>query len=131
MASGNFSARAVIAGGRWQHDLENDHFGSLPDVMVAISSPIGKWPEGTPLHVVLQDLYSRVVTATSANRRVGAFTANAFIDPDFFKIDAILKRSMTGSMTADAVFDLVGTKNFTVDAVLRALGSMTVDAILV
>lgn len=140
MPSGSFSINAAFVGGRWQHDINNDHFGSLSDLYVAIESPIGPWAEGTPLHYVLEDLFTRIMALGNGTRQVSVLYIDAYIHETLvtqtgsytqavFRIDSVKKRNMTGSMTLDAFFELRGS--FTADAVIRGSATFTVDAIVV
>ncbi len=112
--SDTFGLDAFIVGGRWRHSMTDDHFGAESDLNVAIDIPIGPWPQYTPIHYVVADLFDRIISMESSNRRVGGFSLNALIGM-YFPLDAVIR-----------ALDLLGT--FTLDAFLQGGGTFSFSA---
>jgi len=142
MPNGSFTANAVIHGGRWQHHRLRDHFGVESDLYIVLDERLGPWEEGTPIHFVIDDLLSRIAALESANRVQGTFAANAYLlSPGsivesssgtwrgIFWADAITKRTMAGSFTAQAWF--TGGGRITMDAIIIGRRTFTADAVLI
>lgn len=140
MATGSFTIGAFIGNDRWRHDINNDHFGDLSDLMVVIESPVGPWPQGTPLHFVLQDLAGRMLSLEDGEHRVGRFYVDSVLmayggsySPSagtyvsIFGIFAAIRRSRSGSFTAGASF----RKIFSVDAIVKGQYSFAINAVVV
>jgi len=135
VANRGFSADAWIVGNRLRHDRTLDHTGVETADVVVLSSDIGPYPAGTTVQVVLQSFASRLAALEQANRVFGFWRVDAFIRP-YFYVNAIKRRSVSGSFTADAVVTIVGPHSFTANAVIFSPGSgsshsFTVNAFLV
>lgn len=124
IANKRFTADAVIIGNRLRHDRTLDHNGTQDTTTVVLSSAIGPYPTGTTVQVVLVDFAARLLALESANHVFDDFTVDAFILPHFW-INAVVKRTVSGSFTADAVITLVGPHSFTVDAAIFRVSSAT------
>jgi hypothetical protein len=141
MPEASFTANAYIHGGRWQHHRLRDHFGVESDLYVVLSSRIGPWIEGTPVHFVIDDLIARLNSLESADHVLGQVTANAYLLAPgsvvetpagtwrgIFSADAIASKAISGSTIARAW--IVGGGTFTVNANIRGQQSFTADAVL-
>lgn len=127
---------------RIRHHRDRDHDGEDLDSFVGLSAPIGPWEIGTPIKYVLFDLYTRFTALESSNHHLGSITVDAYaLAPGSFagsapgtirgllSIDAIVKKSMSGSITIDA--EVVKGGSITIDAWVRPTGSITIDAYVV
>lgn len=139
MPTGSFGLGAYIVSDRWRHDINNDHFGDLSTLSVIIEAPIGRWPQGTPLHFVLDDIATMLSEAESKDMQLYSFGAYAIIvGPggtvtsgsnvrSALSVNAIRKRSYTATFAANAVKG----KAFTIDAIIRAQAYFSVNAVIV
>ncbi len=129
----DFTANAWIASSTFpQHDRETAHYGTEEDDDVVLVAAIGPYPAGTLLSVFLAGLYGAVTALTSTNPTVASFTASAILSGGALHIDAVKIRTMTGSLTGNAVVALGGSTSFPADAVIRpAVASLTADAMVI
>lgn len=140
MAESNVTAGAWIIGGRVRHDINRDHFGDLSTLNVITDAPIGQMEQGTPLHYVLDWLVERMIKLESSNHFGSGFQADAYILAPGGTVDlgdgtimgvfgahAAFSKKAYGSLTVDALFAL----SFSLDAVIKALEELTVDAVIV
>jgi len=84
-----FRADAWIVGSRTGHSRFYDHYGTQTDTVVVIDGPIDKFPSGTNVHVVLADIFARLVALESGWHRTFLFSAGAWIQPNF-RADAVI-----------------------------------------
>ncbi|GAG31763.1 unnamed protein product [marine sediment metagenome] len=117
VAARAFTADAFIVVERWTHDILLDHHGAESDLFVVLSSPIGPWVEGTPIHYVMVDINERLISLESSTKIRAGFTA-----------DAVIVGLSGVAFTADAVVLGSRSAGFTVDAILIAGGFLTADA---
>lgn len=142
-ASGSFSSDAFVQGyitvdawilaDRWRHHRVRDHWGPESDLYVVLSSDIGKYVEGTPVHTVLEDMLYRIQQAEDNNRVWDDFTLDAWVavsgtyGQGVVGFDAIIKGTpAAGSFTVDASL-IAGT--FTIDA--RIITTFTISAFII
>jgi hypothetical protein len=142
MATGSFTTSAWVVGGRVRHDINHDHYGDLSTLGVVLEERLGSQEAYTPLHDVLDYLVQRMIKLESSNHFATGFQMDAYILAPGQTIDlgggniqgvydahAVLQDSTiewTG-LTVDALFAL----SFSMDAVIRALEEITVDAVIV
>lgn len=140
VAARSFMAGAWIIGSRWRHHRTHDHIGPEYSSTVALDERVGGWEWGTPLTLVLQDLYDRILALEDSYHLVGQFLADASIlGPGqsaqvaipgtpfgFFWADSVILGSASGSFTAE--WWLVGGSVITADAWLA--GRFTADAVI-
>lgn len=126
--SGNASLDAFIVGGRWKHHRQHDHYGAESDLYVALAGPVGPWPEGTPVHYVIKDMFSRVLALHVTSPTVKQMAADAVIMPSF-SIQWGIFGSFSSSFTEDAW--LCGGGSFALDAELMMDAGFYVDAVVI
>lgn len=135
-----FTTGAWIVGGRVRHDINLDHFGDLSTLGVVLEEKIGSQEAYTPLHYVLDYLVQRMIKLESSNHYGSGFKADAYILAPGETVDlgggtvlgvydtqAVITDTETGALTVDALFTL----SYSMDAVIRALEEITVDAVIV
>lgn len=133
MATGSFVLSAWIMGDRWQHHRTRDHFGPENATYVVCDAPIGRFPPGTPVPVILDDMFSRLSRLESVDIKRGTFTVDAFIAASgtyghgLFWMDSVVKGTQTGSFAIDATITAGGS--FTMDAYIA--GRFFLDAFIV
>jgi len=146
MPEASFSASAIVHIGRWQHHRLRDHFGAESDLYVMLSTAIGPWEEGTPVHFVIEDLLNRLAALESASHVIGSFTCNSYlITPGTWveqpagtwrsvtSMDATMKKTMIDPslLAFMAKAWIVGGATFTANAVIHAERSFTAAAVIV
>ena len=99
-----FTADAEIHAPRSSHDRWWDHFGTEPDTVVVLDGPIGRYPSGMNVHLVLGDLIERLTALESGNHRVATFSIETWIVPIFRANAIVFRPDMSGAVTFDAVF---------------------------
>jgi len=123
-----FTGDAWIRTGRQTHHRTYDHHGPESDLYVVLSSKIGKYLAGTPIHFVLQDMLYRITQLEIATRYSGLFYGDAWIIDTAFTGDAMIHRpDITGSFTGDA--EIITGGVFSGDAWIQA--AFTGDAFIV
>ena len=140
MAESSVTAAAWIVGGRVRHDINLDHFGDLSSLGVVLEEKIGSQEAYTPLHYVLDWLVQRMIKLESSNHFGTGFKADAYILAPGGTIDlgggniqgvysahSVIGDTTAGTLTVDALFAL----SVSMDAVIRALEEITVDAVIV
>lgn len=123
-----FTIDAWILSERWRHHRVRDHYGPESDLYVVLSSPIGKYAQGTPVHWVIDDLLTRLQFLEDWDRvRGNSFTMDAFL--------AVSGTYGQGIFTADAIVEatqtFTGSSGIKLDAYIITGGSFTIDAVLV
>ena len=122
-----FTVDAFVFGKGYKHHRVNDHYGPESDLHVTLTSDIGKYPSGTPIHYVLDDLASRIIILESSDHIRASFSLDAIVDTSAtFSVDASVAGTSSGSFDADAWFSRGDT--FALDAWLKT--AFTVDAFL-
>lgn len=125
VANRRFSLSSFISGSRVRHNRTDDHTGTQDSTTVVLSSAIGQYAAGATIQSVLASMATRLVSLESSNHRFATFTFNAFVLPHFW-LNAITRRTPTGSFTANAVISLTGPQSFTLNAVVfRAASART------
>jgi hypothetical protein len=122
-----FTLDAVITHEHWKHHRLRDHFGADSDLYIMLSERVGKYEAFTPIHHVLADMVARLGWLEDYSRTRSSFTLDAVISSQVIPLDAVVKRTMSGSFTLDA--RLIHTGSFTLDAHL--VGRFTLDAFIV
>jgi hypothetical protein len=132
---GYFTIDAWVLADRWKHHRTRDHWGAESDLYIVLSSSIGKYAEGTPVHYVLEDMLYRIQQVEDNNRVWGDFALDAWLavsgtyGQGVIDFDAVIKGTLIGDdyrFTADADI-IAGT--FTVDA--RVTPSFTISAFVI
>jgi hypothetical protein len=130
--SSSLSAGAVVIGPRLRHHRNRDHFGTQDDTTVVLSTTIGPYAAGSTLASVLEDLFSRLVSVSSQETRLGSFTMDVFVLPYFVVRAVKLKTDQSGSFTANARYGLPATRFDAASVVLRSQsGTFTASSYVV
>ena len=127
IAARSFTIDAWIIGERWKHHRVRDHFGPESDLYVVLSEKVGKYEAFTPIHWVLADMAQRLVYLEDYTRTKASFSVDAWISDQVIVVDAVIKRTISGSLLVDAVLSKGGV--FTVDACIA--GIFTINAFIV
>jgi len=107
------------------HSRPDDHYGTQDDTTITLAEDLGRFAAGNLLSDVLAALYADAEGLQTAPQ--GRFSLSAFIRL-YFKIDAVIKGSGSGSFGIDAWFARAGS--FSINALFKqAYGEfITMDA---
>jgi len=120
---------------RNRHDRLEQHYGTLTADLVELSAALGTTPTGGTIEDVIRQLHERLARLESTDIAFSSFLADAYLvrtvtgtltaDAKFLKpyplpADAIIKKTMLGSLLAGGVMRSAGTGMFLADAIVRA-----------
>jgi hypothetical protein len=137
MPSSTKTLDSWVIGGRHRHHRTRDHFGADSDLYITIEQPIGPWGSGTPVKYVLEDLYARMATLTSATRNNRVASLNAFVlapsttsgGRGVKPLNAIVFKNVSNSITLNCMVTKGGFA--TVDAVVASRGTLYLNAFVI